>query len=136
LERISLKTNARGVSTPLFNFALQNNVLFSSGIMEERGNVEAGALGSEDGERMEIPGRAGGLCEQRVREVFEAVGLRRVYAEYEERVYKEINEQIDTIPEGGVIVDERGQAQRMGGHTGLKKQVFRVFLDKIYGRRK
>ncbi|KAF5384123.1 hypothetical protein D9615_003275 [Tricholomella constricta] len=100
-----------------------------------KGDIEADAEGGEHD--MKAEGRedeAGGLCEARVKEVYEAVGLRKAYAEYEQRVYAELNELIDTIPEDGVIVDEKGQ--KVTEHGGLRRQVFRSFLEKIHGRGK
>ncbi|GLB39873.1 putative FPP GGPP synthase family protein [Lyophyllum shimeji] len=98
-----------------------------------KGDIEAGAEGGEQDVKAE--GRehaAGGMCEARVKEVFEAVGLRKVYAEYEQRVYTRLNELIDAIPEEGAIVDKKGQV--ITEHGGLKRQVFRSFLEKIHGR--
>jgi len=95
-----------------------------------RGDIEAGA---DEGKKVEGK-EVGGMCEQRVKEVYEAVGLRKVYADYEERVYKQLNELIDTIPKGGVIVEDSGQ--RVEAHSGLRKEVFRSILDKIHGRSK
>ncbi|KAF8062285.1 isoprenoid synthase domain-containing protein [Lyophyllum atratum] len=100
-----------------------------------KGDVEAGAEGGE--QDVKVEGRehaAGGLCEARVKEVYEAVGLRKAYAEYEERIYAHLNKLIDCIPEEGVIVDEKGQV--VTEHRGLKRQVFRSFLEKIHGRGK
>ena len=99
-----------------------------------KGDIEAGAKGADEDKKAEGQEAAGGLCEKRVKEVFEAVGLRKVYSDYEEGVYKQLNELIDLIPEDGVIVDEKGQ--KVESHDGLKKQVFKTFLDKIYGRSK
>ena len=99
-----------------------------------KGDIEAGAEGSENDGRAQGHENAGGLCEKRVKEIYEAVNLRKIYADYEEKVYKDLNELIDTIPENGVIVSEDGG--KVEGHGGLKKQVFRSFLDKIYGRSK
>ena len=98
-----------------------------------KGDIEAGAEGADEDNKAEGE-EVGGLCEKRVKEVYEAIGLRKFYAEYEEKVYKQLNELIDTIPEGGVIVDDSGQ--RVEAHNGLKKQVFRSILDKIHGRSK
>ncbi|KAF9002982.1 isoprenoid synthase domain-containing protein [Cyathus striatus] len=66
-------------------------------------------------------GRKSAECEERVKEVFEGVGLRRVYAEYEERVVREIRERIE-----GVVEDQ----------SGLKREVFERFLGMIYKRNK
>ncbi len=59
--------------------------------------------------------------EARVKEVFEAVGVREVYARYEERVVGELEGMI------GRIVEVPG---------GLKREVFSAFLGKIYKRSK
>ncbi|KAF5388682.1 hypothetical protein D9757_004829 [Collybiopsis confluens] len=67
-----------------------------------------------------------GEAEKRVKAVFEEIGLRRIYAEYEEAVYKKISALIDNVDEGGA----RGQ------EVVLKKEIFRTFMDKIYRRQK
>lgn len=97
-----------------------------------KGDIEAGAEGADSDKRPEGEAEAGGLCEKRVKELYEAVGLRKIYADYEAGVYKQLNELIESIPEDGVIVDEKGQ--KVNAHNGLKRQVFRSFLEKIYGR--
>ncbi|KAG6828940.1 hypothetical protein H0H92_006227 [Tricholoma furcatifolium] len=97
-----------------------------------KGDIEAGAEGADTEQKPQSQhGEAGGLCEKRVKDLYEAVGLRKVYAEYEAGVYKRLNELIDSIPEDGVILDERGQKAE---HQGMKREVFRSFLEKIYGR--
>ncbi|GLB41091.1 putative FPP GGPP synthase family protein [Lyophyllum shimeji] len=100
-----------------------------------KGDIEAGAEGADSEEKKAHgqDGEAGGLCEKRVKELYEAVGLRKVYAEYEANMYKRLNELIDSIPEEGVIVDEKGQ--KVETHQGMKRQVFRSFLEKIHGRK-
>ncbi|KAG6809777.1 hypothetical protein H0H92_014778 [Tricholoma furcatifolium] len=90
-----------------------------------KGDLEAGAEGAEEDEqraraRGPTGSTAGGLCEKRVKEVFEAVGLRQIYAEYEETMYKHLNALIGSIPE----------------YQGFDGEVFRIFLDKIYRRSK
>ncbi|KAF8645905.1 hypothetical protein AX16_007491 [Volvariella volvacea WC 439] len=62
-----------------------------------------------------------GEYERKVKEVYEAVGLRKVYEKYEEETYVKLNKMIEAIPEGV----EEGQ---------LKRDVFRSFLGKIYKR--
>ncbi|KAG5650736.1 hypothetical protein H0H81_011220 [Sphagnurus paluster] len=100
-----------------------------------KGDLEAGTEGADTEKKAHgQDGEAGGLCEKRVKELYEAVGLRKVYAEYEAGMYKRLNQLIDTIPEEGIIVDAKGQ--KVEGHRGLKRQVFRSFLAKIYGRSK
>jgi len=101
-----------------------------------KGDIEAGAEGSSNDKRMDRDEGhgAGGECEKRVKQVYEDLKLREVYAEYETGVYKQLNDLIDGIPEGGIIIDEDGA--NAGAHGGLKRQVFRSFLDKIHGRSK
>ncbi|KAG5334048.1 Farnesyl pyrophosphate synthase [Termitomyces sp. J132] len=99
-----------------------------------KGDIEAGAEGADTEQTPQgKDGEAGGLCEKRVKELYETVGLHKVYAEYETGVYKRLNELIDSIPEDGVIVDENGQK---ADHPGMKREVFRSFLEKIHGRSK
>jgi farnesyl diphosphate synthase len=62
-----------------------------------------------------------GPDEKRVKELFEEVGLRKIYANYEEDSYQRVTKLISEVDEEG---------------TGLKKQVFTTFLDKIYKRTK
>lgn len=64
-------------------------------------------------------GRKDVEAEANVKEVFEAVGLREVYAEYEENVVGKLRVAIDGIQEG---------------EGTLKKEVFTSFLEKIYKR--
>lgn len=67
-------------------------------------------------------GRKDKECEAKVKALFEELKLREIYAEYEEKAYKQLNEMIETIPEGG--------------EKTLKKEVFTGFLAKIYQRQK
>jgi len=60
--------------------------------------------------------------EDRVKAVFEEVGLREKYRAYEDKVHAEILSLIEAVPE------EEG--------VSLKRQVFINFLDKIYKRQK
>lgn len=99
-----------------------------------KGDIEAGAAGDGDDKRAEGSTEAGGACERRVKEVYEALNIRKVYADYEANIYRSLNEMIDGIPEDGVIVDERGN--KVEEHNGLKRQLFRSFLEKIYQRSK
>lgn len=99
-----------------------------------KGDIEAGAAGDGDDKRAEGSTEAGGACERRVKEVYEALNIRQVYADYEANIYRSLNEMIDGIPEDGVIVDERGN--KVEEHNGLKRQLFRSFLEKIYRRSK
>jgi farnesyl diphosphate synthase len=64
-------------------------------------------------------------CEKRVKDVFEEIGVERRYKEYQEEAYKKISgliDELDETPHGNAPV--------------LKRQVFRAFLEKIYGRTK
>ncbi|KAJ7638332.1 farnesyl-diphosphate synthase [Roridomyces roridus] len=68
-------------------------------------------------------GRKDSAAEARVKEVFEAVGIRERYAKYEAEVYEKLNGLIAAIPEG----PERGT---------IKREIFTSFLEKIYKRSK
>ncbi|KAF7354808.1 Fructose-bisphosphate aldolase [Mycena sanguinolenta] len=65
-------------------------------------------------------GRKDAAAEARVKEVFEAVGLREHYAKYEADVYQRLVEMIAGISEGGELT--------------LKREIFTSFLDKIHKR--
>lgn len=71
-------------------------------------------------------GRKDGEREARVKEVYEAVGLRERYQVYEEDVKVRIEELIKGVPEP--------EASPEGGV--LKRDVFTAFLSKIYKRTK
>ncbi|SCZ95028.1 BZ3500_MvSof-1268-A1-R1_Chr11-3g03554 [Microbotryum saponariae] len=60
--------------------------------------------------------------EARVKEVYKQLGLAQAFDEYEAESYKRINALIETIPEQG--------------GDGLKREVFRAFLKKVYKRQK
>jgi len=66
-------------------------------------------------------GRKDAEKEKVVKKLFEELDIRGHYAAYEERVVKQLNEQIDHIEEV---------------EGGLKREVFRSFLAKIYKRSK
>jgi len=66
-------------------------------------------------------GRKDAEKEAKVKALFEELGIRKVYSEYEERVVGELNQKI------GEIVEVEG---------GLKREVFLSFLGKIYKRSK
>lgn len=68
-------------------------------------------------------GRKDPVKEARVKEVYEEVGLRRIYAKYEENAYQTLSAKIAGIPE----TSEPGT---------LKREVFTSFLNKIYKRTK
>jgi farnesyl diphosphate synthase len=68
-------------------------------------------------------GRKDSACEARVKALYEELGLRTIYAKYEEEAYQKLTTLIKTIPENNV----EGQ---------LKPQVFTSFLNKIYKRQK
>ncbi|KAM6493580.1 Isoprenoid synthase domain containing protein [Amanita muscaria] len=68
-------------------------------------------------------GRKDAVKEAKVKEVFEELGLRTIYKEYEEKTYKDLQVKIMAIPE----TDEKGT---------LKREVFTSFLNKIYKRTK
>ncbi|KAE9393681.1 farnesyl-diphosphate synthase [Gymnopus androsaceus JB14] len=64
-----------------------------------------------------------GEAEKRVTALFEEMGLRGIYEEYEKNVYKKLSEKIDQIDEG--LPDQEGV---------LKREVFSSFMRKIYQR--
>ena len=66
-------------------------------------------------------GKKDAECERRVKAVFEAVGVRQKYEEYEKDVYGRLCKLIEEVPE------EEG---------GVKRAVFTSFLEKIYKRQK
>ncbi|TFK53264.1 isoprenoid biosynthesis-like protein [Heliocybe sulcata] len=70
-------------------------------------------------------GRQDGASEEKVREVFEQVGLRERYVAYEEEVYQRINGMVERIPKG----EDQGAPVVNG-------EVFTVFLEKLYKRSK
>ncbi|KAH9925351.1 farnesyl-diphosphate synthase [Epithele typhae] len=72
-------------------------------------------------------GRKDPAAEVRVKALYEELGIRARYAEYEEAAYKRIIGLIETIPAEGRAFD--------GGIT-LRREVFKAFLDKIYKRQK
>ncbi|KAG6808469.1 hypothetical protein H0H92_004016 [Tricholoma furcatifolium] len=121
---------ALGVCTPEQRVILERNY-------GRRGDLEAGAEGAEEDEqRAKSRGwngsEAGGLCEKRVKEVFEAVGLRQIYAEYEDLTFKRLNALVDSVPDG-IILDTDG---RQAEYQGFDGEVFRILLEKIYRRSK
>ena len=71
-------------------------------------------------------GRKDAVKEGRVKEVYEAVGMRERYREYEEKVKVRIEELIVGVPEPEGDVDG----------AVLKRDVFTAFLNKIYKRTK
>lgn len=70
-------------------------------------------------------GQKNAECEKRVKQVFEEIGVERRYKEYQEDAYKRISGLIDELDE-----------TPSGDSPVLKRQVFRAFLEKIYGRTK
>lgn len=66
-------------------------------------------------------GRKDKTCEDRIKQIYEELGVRKVYAEYEERAVGELRAKISTIVEVP---------------NGLRKEVFESFLGKIYQRTK
>jgi farnesyl diphosphate synthase len=64
--------------------------------------------------------------EARVKEVFSEIGVDAMYSEYEADAYARINALIDSVPE----------ATSPSGDAVLRRDVFRVFLEKIYKRTK
>lgn len=71
-------------------------------------------------------GRKNPECERKVKVVFEEVGVRQKYEEYEAAMYEKLNGMIQAVPE---IKSEKGDAV-------LRREVFTSFLGKIYKRQK
>jgi farnesyl diphosphate synthase len=67
-------------------------------------------------------GRKDSQKEQRVKDVFNKIGIAKIYEEYEEGIYKKLIQMIDEIPEGEGVI--------------LRRDVFKMFLNKIYKRQK
>lgn len=72
-------------------------------------------------------GRKDADAERRVKAVFEEVGIHEKYLEYEARMHAHILGLIEAIPEEGLGHE---------GGTKLTREVFTIFLDKIYKRQK
>ncbi|KAH9850535.1 farnesyl-diphosphate synthase [Lenzites betulinus] len=72
-------------------------------------------------------GRKDAAAEARVKALYEELGIRARFAEYEEAAYKRIVALIETIPE---------RPTAPAGQVALRREVFKVFLDKIYKRQK
>ncbi|KAI0757512.1 farnesyl-diphosphate synthase [Daedaleopsis nitida] len=72
-------------------------------------------------------GKKDAQAEARIKALYEEMGIRQKYEEYEEAAYKRIMGLIQTIPEN---------ASAPAGQVTLKREVFKVFLDKIYKRQK
>ncbi|KAL0574888.1 Farnesyl pyrophosphate synthetase [Marasmius crinis-equi] len=66
-----------------------------------------------------------GEAEKRVKAVFEEMGIRQKYHEFEEKSYKQLTEMIDAIPE-----------VPQGQEGVLRREVFTSFLSKVYRRQK
>jgi farnesyl diphosphate synthase len=60
--------------------------------------------------------------EARVKDIFNGIGVKEIYGEYEEGIYAKLIEKIDGIPEGEGLI--------------LRRDVFKMFLNKIYKRQK
>lgn len=71
-------------------------------------------------------GRKNPECERKVKVVFEEVGVRKKYEEYEQGMYDKLMRMIEAVPE---IKSEKGDAV-------LRREVFTSFLMKIYKRQK
>ncbi|CAG7850729.1 Farnesyl pyrophosphate synthase Short=FPP synthase; Short=FPS; AltName: Full=(2E,6E)-farnesyl diphosphate synthase; AltName: Full=Dimethylallyltranstransferase; AltName: Full=Farnesyl diphosphate synthase; AltName: Full=Geranyltranstransferase [Serendipita indica DSM 11827] len=99
-------------------------------------------------------GRKDSACEARVKAVFNELKIEELYREYEQNTYEKLNKLIDAIPEseGPVEYTSGGNATyepmmepyprtipSLGNDKdtmGLKREVFRSFLNKIYKRQK
>jgi farnesyl diphosphate synthase len=67
-------------------------------------------------------GRKDSQKEKRVKDVFNEIGIAAIYEEYEEGIYKRLIRRIDEIPEGEGNI--------------LRRDVLKMFLNKIYKRQK
>jgi len=65
------------------------------------------------------------VSEQRVKDVYNEIGLPERYAKYEEDAYQRLNKLIESIPEWEGVAS---------GEPALKREVFTSFLGKIYKR--
>ncbi|OSX66617.1 hypothetical protein POSPLADRAFT_1043994 [Postia placenta MAD-698-R-SB12] len=72
-------------------------------------------------------GRKDAAAEARIKALYEEIGVRKLYEEYEEAAYKRIMGLIETIP---------AQPTAKQGEVVLQRAVFKSFLDKIYKRQK
>ncbi|EPQ31477.1 uncharacterized protein PFL1_00812 [Pseudozyma flocculosa PF-1] len=74
-------------------------------------------------------GRKDSACEAKVKEVFAApnIDVAGRFAAYEKESYEKLNALIDALPEGAGATAE---------HGGLRRDVFRLFLGKVYKRAK
>ncbi|KAI0808413.1 farnesyl-diphosphate synthase [Fomes fomentarius] len=73
-------------------------------------------------------GRKDATAEARVKALYEEMGIRKKYEEYEEAAYKRIIALIQTIP--------AENSNAAAGEVRVKREVFKAFLDKIYKRQK
>ena len=129
---------ARSILLPLGEyFQIQDDFLDFSGTPEQIGKIgtdivdnkcswvvnTAIKLASPEQRQLldENYGRKDAEKENKIKALFEELGIRKVYAEYEERVVGELNTKI------AEIVEVEG---------GLKREVFLSFLGKIYKRSK
>lgn len=71
-------------------------------------------------------GRKDSACESRVKAIFEEVGIRERYETYEKDAHERIS----------VLIDEMPEVQSAGGNAVLRREVFRMFLEKIHRRQK
>lgn len=94
------------------------NVALAHASAEDRAVLDAN-YGKKDAE-----------AEQRVKQVFERVGVKARYEQYEEDSYKRVCALIEQIPETPAAATKAGQG------PALKREVFYSFLHKIYRRTK
>lgn len=76
---------------------------------------------SRDGSAQDNYGQKSSECEARVKTVFLELELPRRFEEYEAASYKRINDLIDSLDES---------------QEGVRKDVYRSFLAKVYKRQK
>ena len=144
----SAYTHARTILLPLGEyFQVQDDYLDCYGTPEQIGKIGTDILDNKCSWNVNLAlqlatpaqrkildenyGRKDAECERRVKVVFEEVGLRERYAEYEQSSYEKVMGLIAMIPEeNSTVVPGDGVA------PVLKREVFKAFLDKIYKRTK
>jgi len=114
-----LDTSSTGAisSTPP-SYALSSNGAFQAVCSKLSSETKTAMRATLD----ENYGRKDSQKEKRVKDVFNEIGIAAIYEEYEEGIYKRLIRRIDEIPEGEGNI--------------LRRDVLKMFLNKIYKRQK